>query len=697
MITVALDEYGTFENVEEKNKCMVIGGIIFKCSTDSDRIKELERLKKLYEHACTQVNCEYPTDLHYNRRCGRIINLYEANAVKDMLMDMLPDFLQGKGEWINDKPHGRYIMYALVGDKKGLSNFSAEGISNLIDDNVATNRYEHMAYRTIENILFYNLHNNDNDVRLELASRSLPDNEEDLLNEMKKLGADKLQTNSNSDMAFYAVTNGGSYRSALASAIQNSKKQNMNVDLRVQSINYRVGNHNLYQGFLYMADTICSVYCEAIHNIKTLPIAMEKLYNICSKYIGAENTYLWAYDEIDQQYREAVRSYESGMYFECIENIFKIKSNKSAVAGKYDSWISILENRLINNANYESFRIAVDRYNNYIRLSNDTSVALNHTSYAYDLLIKIADKINCDKILTADWFKLYMIKLIMSNHLGDFLESDKAYNKCIEYSQYVSTEEYLDLRNMMSVYLADSGEFDKALKNTLTTVSYEEMLVDIKKEICPVNDQIFVHYGCTLSQLGQCLSFSGKYDEALVAFQKSLSVFGEDIKNVNRTTSYYLHALIEANNIVEYDNVASGYFGAIGYEKQFRNIIDNGNLDDTARAYALYVYLKGLYRLHINDISRVFSITMINDIKKISTELDNCHPWEMIYKYCVLILFAKKKSSDNKIFNEFKEKALSCINEPKGIMLSIIENNSKEIHSVIDNIECRSSLSYMYR
>ena len=152
-------------------------------------------------------------------------------------------------------------------------------------------------------------------------------------------------------------------------------------------------------------------------------------------------------------------------------------------------------------------------------------------------------------------------EMIISNHKGDYLNAELSAKKCIEYSNYVSVEDYLEIRNMVTVFLLDKGDYYGAVSFTEETILYEEMLVDLRKELYPDSPKVFIRYAKSLSQLGQCYSYVQDYDKGKNAFLKALDLFGEDRVNYQITLSYYLHLLIEIKDLEKYEEYAELYFG----------------------------------------------------------------------------------------------------------------------------------------
>ena len=200
MLLISLDEAGRFESPKENEQGNLVAGIIYDCLSYSDIEKEKERIEKWFIKCCneTLVNglpCVYPNDLHNRWQSGAILNVKKVTALKKKLIKTMPEFIQGTGEWEENGPKGKYYIYGLVGNSEGITKYKLPNLSNLINDGIAGNRYEHMAYRTLENVLFYNPYLYDDKIVLDIATRQLVTNNNDKSKEAKKLGYEEKSQN----------------------------------------------------------------------------------------------------------------------------------------------------------------------------------------------------------------------------------------------------------------------------------------------------------------------------------------------------------------------------------------------------------------------------------------------------------------------------------------------------------------------
>ncbi len=686
MIKISLDEGGNFERINTP-RCMFVGGIVFSYEEFQDYNKEITRLQNFFIDTCTKQGCSYPDDLHYDRDKDNSGNVHK---VKRALLEKLPDFINGQGDWSNNKPNGTYYLYALVGDKKGIESFTKNGISNLIDDNVSCNRYEHMAYRVVENLLFYNPCLLDNSVDLDLATRSIPiNNDQTFENELKTTGHEKHEQREN----LYRVTDQSSFRAAIATMIQDSNRSELQFkNVRVQSINYNESDSNLYQGFLYLSDTICSLYTEILKGCKDVESGIELVLKKCTERNLSE-IFVWSYNEFDQQYRALYKAFENGDYYNSLRGIYKLsKENKSNYNVYEELWFSKIKAKISNSDDLQAFKTSITQLDKDLSYSDDLTV--EEARYVFDLLkrrtINLCTQYNTETLL----FSLYKAEMTINNHEGNYEQATKSFEECMKYSQYVNVEEYLELRNMQSVSLCDSDEFKQAVDFTKETLSYEELLVNIKKEIYKENDKIFIHYGRTLSQLGQCYAFNKEYKSAIDCFKKAIEAFGKNRIEITRTLSYLLHTLIEANDRPSYEKYAKEYFGTSDRTAQLEKLLSTESISNS---FGLYFYIKAYYIFYANQEKQKIEDFLNKMAVCKKYKYNTSHPWEMIFKYLAFLCIL---SGNNKYIAEAEKyielaKRIKC----EGIIEFIVDEIDSQFKSVQEgkNAFEDSILTFMYR
>ena len=72
-----------------------------------------------------------------------------------------------------------------------------------------------------------------------------------------------------------------------------------------------------------MADTICSLFQELLHNISDVGSALSKLSEYCKETVGKQMTMLWAYHPIDRELRSALESEKHKDYFNALSGMIR--------------------------------------------------------------------------------------------------------------------------------------------------------------------------------------------------------------------------------------------------------------------------------------------------------------------------------------------------------------------------------------
>ena len=710
MITIALDEGGRFENLRSSEKCMYIGGVVFQCKDDDARKKELERLQIFFKEICSSEGCKYPQDLHYNWFDNQVINPVIAEKVKNAIIASLPDFLNGTGKWASNAPKGKYYLHALVGDKNGINYFESNGLkkinelSNLLNDDISSNRYEHMAYRAIENLLFYNFrfqNMEDNHVRLNLATRVFKANDD------AQLKKEALQTGHERHDKYestFKATTLSSYRAALISMIQNSNRKDIYFDdIRVDSICYEDNPEvNFYHGFLYLSDIICNLYSSILEHCNRTDAGIEQLWQQCQQFVP-KRVYVWAYNDFDQKYRAIYKSFLSKDYYKSLKEMYLISTTNEKTASVYDAlWFDDIKKNVLFSSDENEFSYIEKSIESLENELNASKIKADESRYIFNFLKSKTEEI-CDKSDNEAkkyglLYKLYKSELAICNHEGNPVASEEAFNQCQKYSRYVNVEDFTELQNMYSVKLCDSLKFEEAIEVTKKTCEYEDMLHTIKEEINP-SETKYIHQGRTYSQLAQCYSFIEDYANAKENFNKAFECYGDDSFNKTITLSYYLHMLIEQKNKEEYEKIIKEYLGREILKEQLLDIL---SVDDIPSAFKLYVYMKALYVFYVDDLKNNSPkllkelLSKFESVKKIGNKCN--HPWEMIYKYAA---FCCLKVGNKEYSDKAEEyiKLAKNINVDGGILHRIIDeidtqyNSVKEGKSAFEN----SELTYMFR
>jgi len=683
MLLLTLDEGGTFEysSAKSNEKCGIIGGAVFICADEKAAEDERYRLGRLFESACKAEGAECPYDLHYNFENQICVNSDAATRVKGNLSTRLHDFLTGSGEWKTDKPHGRYLLFATVGDSKGMG-IKASG--NIMDDNNAALRYERMLYRTIENALFYNPRlPDDNDLRLELPTR--------VLESVKVTGAiDYGKLHGDKDSTMSEITNAASFRAATELIMEKHAATDIQLSLMAHSINYKKDYRN--QHFLYLADTLNSVYQDAVNGCVSSAEAFSRLRSVCGELIGAGNTCLWAYSPIDNTLRGIVDAFRRGEWFEGLIALNNTRLDKGLISQEYtEMWLNLLDRSArVPDTNLTrqqcaqeelNLRFALEKLHGYTHSGSMTvaQAALDTISARYAALPPDSGREQLR-------FRLHVTQMAIYNHSGEYARALDEYQKCLENSAYVDIEEFLGMQLMQSVALSDGGRFDEALETAREMVTNHELLMDIRREIYHKPDSAAVSYGRALSQLGQCHAFKGSFGEAIDCFEKAIASFGSSEADIRRTQGYLLHAYIEAGMAQEYAALSQKLFEGTAPSAMFR--------------FDLYIYLKGRYVFGGETLKAADVQALITACGKNYKTNPAGHPWEMVFKYLALLLLrtgAKDKAEASRALMD--KAAESVANSNDGILPRIISDGEAMYKTALEgkNALEASGLMYMYR
>ena len=488
MIVISLDEGGRFEQLVSP-ECMLIGGLAFQCTSRSELNKEKDSLKTFFQTICDEQNSRYPQDLHPDwDENGKVINVKNLRKVKRALADEMPDYLQKRGRWNQNRPaSGNYYTYCMVGDLEGLG----ERGTGSLRDNIATIRYDHMIYRTIENLLFYNPYFRDEtNYSLHLPTRvvNLNDQEidrETLEKELKKLGYRRRRTDKGFDNNVYEVTDETSFRTALESAVQNGSRKNLQFDqLMVQSINYESPQD--HQVFLYLADTLCSIYQDAIHGLTTSSEALPALKDCELRLTGQGRILLWAYHPSDNSWRDCWSDFCHGNWFDSLRIASEISHSGNVIDQVYrEIWINPFETLIDTTVNITATNDALARLDLYMRdkekRRQETGIyIIKHLERSHRLIRKAEIRVRMEYMFTKIMTGLY-------NHQGNFIKAEEEYRKCMEAARYVSIEEYLGIQLFYIVRLCDSSRYEEAESLAGKVIAHHELLREITAEIYPGN------------------------------------------------------------------------------------------------------------------------------------------------------------------------------------------------------------------
>lgn len=699
MLTIMLDEQGRFEQRggAEMEEPLFIGGLIYDDKGSvADCDLEKRRIRAYLRAVCEEARVPYPRGLHYEN--GGPYN-HRLREVKQRIADTLGNFLRygrcpiqnASGEELRSlaSRRGKYYVFALARFGTVHEDLEGDDTSILVREDYASNLYVHMAEEIVERIIFHNpVLKVAGEVTLDLATRMAVVEGEDAAvraREYQKLGYREREdlSRENPGRRYFSLTNADIYRTAIEREMLDTGMHQIQLDrVRVHSIYYGSEQNNYSMEFLFLADVICSVLGFQT-DTSSAQALIEDMAGRARRYTGHEDNLIFAYDAVDTLFKKAWRRLEERDYFESLRLTREGMRMDSPYADYYkNTWFPRLVERLEQEKDAGAFGVALRKYSRFSERSN-----LNQEDLVriYESLERMAGRIAFEREEDeAVLYELYDTGISAYSHIGDSLRAKECFEKCVQYAGRTELERYLKTRNRRVVYLMDNFDYAEALDIAQDNVLYQDELVKIRAMISKENEsrrrsavhqkesvkiqETSVHYGMVLSQLGQ-VQAALRQKEAADTFENALQQFGDPASSdYNRTLSYLLHYDLEMGNQEEYDRRVAEYFGGEREPgAQLTFLIREGAREQGrfSMKFALYVYMKGLYQFHLEEISerlleRLYRIE--REIEQVGGETAsaqiNNHPWEIIYKYLALI--AWKKGEEEKA-DAFMEKTRSVL------------------------------------
>jgi hypothetical protein len=357
MITICLDEVGHFE-LENNNSLRFVGGAVY---TGDDCELEKGKLLDFLKQQCYLAGGSFPEDLHRNYKND---NYLFVKRVKERIANNLPNYL---------KRNGNYHITCMLKSKKDRNDFSR--VSNVIDDSIASNLYEHMICGLIKNLLFYNINIDiNNGVNLEIPTRLsvIPLDDTDKIEQFMRLG----YRPSNRDFRYtgkkacgFFSTDEKTFKTSIATLIMNDKRR-INVSfnkINVQSIDYNICSESM--AFLYLADFLCD-------NIRSNIVVARKdhgiegLHEWAKEVTGGNEPFLYAYDDIDSIHTQIMDKFYRKEFVDTLEQLYDACNFKSDYTEYYrKKWFKLI----LNNIDYVFDLGELDSYINKMdkRLKTD--------------------------------------------------------------------------------------------------------------------------------------------------------------------------------------------------------------------------------------------------------------------------------------------------------------------------------------
>ena len=709
MLTISLDEYGAFEE-SVTDDIRLIGGYIFDDRGDeSERERERKRIDKYYRmvaeaYGTDDVQLKYPQSLHVQNGVAESAGRYVA-LMKNGVSATLPEFIQ-KGTFHGaDIPSfrsrkGFYKLFICICGRQGKKNRLDEDTSILIRDSYASNLYFHMASLTVRRLIF---HNPDYlsipDISFILPTRTTPDLEGEKLQEYKSIDASK-----NKNAPAYTVMNNDIYRTIIQEEMRSQGKENIRIGgFSVTPIRYSVASsYEPEQPFLYLSDSICSFLTYQLTG-NSYNQKFEDLLGRLKRCSGNQY-YLFAYNDLDSMYEKSWQALETKDYFEALSFAY----DGSKAVGEFSdiykkTWFPKVSAKLKEFLDIHSFSEALYKLDKYLHLNN---IDQDRLLYIFQNLERAATEIKAEDREEQDelkriLYRLYNAGISVNCHMGKSREAIQSYNKCMDYAYYMSIDVLLSTQNKLSTGLADFMHFDEALKVVDEQLSVQELLSDFRMDVLKripetVKNIELVSNGNSLesakaiSQKGQILSFM-RDPEAEDCFKEALGRMKKGSANYKISESYLLQYYLDNGMQDAYEETATDYFdGKTKAIDRFQYIVTEGVKEQSIIGfrYALYVFIRGLYLFEMDQCNRAMKDKLLSIRKTAEKNKQNIniHPWEIIYKYLILIAVRLKDPAMEETFTRDYE-SLSL--KEGATIEALMRFNRAEIAAVKENIQER--------
>jgi len=689
MILISLDEQGEFEHQSSPQAKFIAGEIYDDRDDPKDLFNERHRIENYYRAVCAETGGSFPEDLHFRIREDGTNNGAAVSKVKDKIRKTLPEFLKKStyngaellfspvsGKSV--KRIGKYYLFGMIKSSAGRQDLVGENVSLLVRDDAAANLYVHMAEELVTRLMFYNPRlENIKKVSLELATRKVVTDDAEKGTELKKLGYKKDVARSSGEEAHYYLTNTEVYRTAVEREMIRSGKKDIQIErLGSYSINYNKSEEDHYemQSFLYMADSVCSVFGYAL-NGTTPEENIEEIQKRADKLAGERNNMIFAYDAFDECFQKAWEALEKQDYFETILNLYRgyHLKNQKMVPHYHKKWVPYLMEKLNKDMNSQAFARALYQFNDKI---HSNQINQEEFLYIYQTFSGM-DIVKEKKCPGAVMYQFYDCGISTYTHIGDSAKAKASFEQCRAYAKYAGVETWLNTRNRMVVFLTDSLAFKDSLAVAEENVAFYEEVTALRQLVFDDPEGQSLNYAKACSQLGQIYSYL-RDDRAEESFLKALGMFTEGSADYYITLSFLLHHLAEKGDRAGYEKYAPLYFGGSEtLEDQLKYILEESTKGRSAvisMKYALYVYVKAFYVFYADTADSRFMGKIMNlpDIiacyGEVSRREINNHPWEIIYKYLAL---AALKAGNSAKAAQF-EQSLDSVLQVKSPILEII-------------------------
>ncbi len=687
MITISFDEYGRFEEKELKNSpiSMIAGFLYDDKDVQGERESELIRINKYLIEVCSAAGGNFPDSLHFNRsnKNGR------SAAAEDAFSKTLAEFLK-KGTYnrkqLTDKERkGEYYPFCYIKTKAGKTEILPGYADDTHGDTSLSNLYIRMANDVISRMIFNNpVINNIKKVYFDLPTRSysldsIPEEDK----KRYKAQGYSVKNQHNKDMVY--LTGLDSFRSAIEREMYHSVYATPDIEaIDVRPIRYEYNNtfgteEAVKDGFLYMADMLCAVIHRdssgrdiTLSSISKIPARVES--------ISGSKSLSFFYDKTDEYYAKAYDCIRKKKYTLALEYIYDGTEFKSECRDIYrQKWFALLLDMLKKDVEPKAYADAVSDFN---VLSRSNNLEQNKLVFVAKKLEEMMEGIQFDKDdQKAVLFDFYQTAATAYNHIAKTKEARRCIKKADEYAGYVSLETRLDMRNKEVVSLCDSLDFSMAVLSAGKLHKVWDAVMDLRERSFGEKD---ISSGArrAYSQLGQIYAFAGD-PRAEMCFDRAIRP-GRDADSLI-SMSFLLHYYADQCMKKKYDAKMKEYCdGKEDLNEQLEYIVKEGAKGRNAlisMKFALYVFVRGAYLFHMEEISKDKVIRnrllkldeSIVSISPGAADQINGHPWEIIYKY---IAFIAKECKEEKTARDYMDKTEKILkkdaSDPDPLLKAII-------------------------
>ncbi|MCD8509313.1 MAG: hypothetical protein LRY73_05145 [Bacillus sp. (in: Bacteria)] len=628
MITIALDESGSFENRSAIN---LVGGLIFK----GDYETEKQEIESFFERECNELGLQYPKDIHAVDSSYRTEIQQKGNILKGKVKEYIQE-------------NGNYQFLFILRSRNEREDY--KNISNLVNDKVASNLYEHMVTQLLVNCLFYNTyHQGEKDIVLELATRTVPvsNSDTDTIHMYKQLG---YRFNEGGSRHWFYLIDKSTFKNALALKMMDSRiKREIDVTQYISSINYHKQLKDEARPttpFLYLADLACDIIRETI-DPKVDDFGVEQFSHKAQQLTGNELLF-WAYADIDQLWNDLYSSFEEKDFISFLEIAYELRKNASDFRDYYEkNWLSKLENQLMKIFNPDKIGIYVNQLRFHLAKERQAiskqSPSVTKAIYIGNTLqstISEWERTNGKFVIQKDKYQIADMMLGAYNHRGDITNAQLQFETCKLLRNHVPPQDFFGTKLNVAQMHANSFDFQGALDSLERSERFLELYKEITKDIAEEMGYGDSELGNPLlgkirSSFGQFYSFMRKKEEALTYFTKALKEFEKGSLDEKITVSYLLHMALDSRDRELYDTYVETYLGSKDVVEQFELIFNREYKD----SYQLFLYVKSL-NVFYQEEGKLLRKQLTKNVKEILqlNKFDG-HPWELIYKHVAIWLY----------------------------------------------------------